>query len=97
MECISLKERNIIGEKELSEYFSTTIDCANPLAHLSDEDLDTYEKRRDIMDEYYSYDGLRRSGSFMVKIPKMVAVGMIEHEARKKNVPKKRKNRKDIK
>ena len=92
MEHISLEERNIIGEKELSEYFSLLLDCANPLTQICDKDLDTYEKRRDVMDEYYSYDGLRRSGSFMVKIPKMVAVGMIERDARKNIVPKKRKD-----
>ena len=92
MEHISQEERNVIGEKELSEYFDLLIDCANPLTQICSEDLDTYEKRRDVMNEYYFNNSLRRSGSFMVIVPKMIAVGMIEHEARKiKNIIKKRK------
>ena len=93
MEYLSEQDIRILGGTEnIRQVFLTTrIDCLDPLRLIKDEDVDTYDKRQKILDEYCSYNGLRRTGSYMIDLSKFLVLGFLERDARKLRYKNKRK------
>ena len=93
MEYLSEPDIRILGgiDNIRKVYLSTKADSLDPLTHINDEDLDTYEKRQKVIDEYCSYNGLRRTSSYHVDLSKFIIAGLLEHEARKLRYKNKRK------
>jgi len=93
MEYLSEQDIRILGGmNNIKEVFLCThVDCLDPLTSIKDQDIDTYEKRQKIIDDYCSYNGLHRTGSIQVDLSKFVIAGLLEHEARKIRYKNKRK------
>jgi hypothetical protein len=93
MEHISPEDRRIVGHTAIeycfkdSEYF----DCADPLAVCEDVLLDTYTKRESFIKNALTGLTIRRSSGMPVKVSPLVAVSLIEHEARQTRNRNKRK------
>ena len=80
MEYLSEPEIRILGGiQNIREVFlSTRVDCLDPLTLIKDEEVDTYEKRQKVLDEYCSYTGLRRTGSYSVELSKFLILGFLD-------------------
>ena len=95
MDYLSEPDVRILGGVDKVKYqieYCNMVDCLDPLVRVNENDLDTYEKRQKIIDQYFSNDHkLRRTGSILTERSKLVMIGILEHDARQLRLKNKRK------